>query len=306
MKVFNYALLPLALMTGSASAIAAKVDFSALHQQMTIMSDILKTSANKSATHEVPKIVSIESYYLAGQGAVFNLQSARSGMRFMSKVPMPVMPVRAPRAPRTPEGIETTELFGENFEIIIEEALHEAQISMEIAHQQMNGSAENQRQLREQERELAYELRDIEREKRDLNFEKRHIEEGEQVEYNQQLAELEQRRAALDKAMTTLAKSNAEQHKKIEQAKAEHAKQQQSFYRNLEVSISDVLCSYGGGLKAIPSNEHVSVVIKRAGDKQGRRTKDKVLVFSKADIKSCIVEKINAKQLLSKANGYQF
>ncbi|MEW6996728.1 hypothetical protein AADZ86_03345 [Colwelliaceae bacterium BS250] len=304
MKIFNYALLPLALMTSSATTIAANVDFSTLQQQMTIMSDILKTAANKSTNKHAPKIVSIDSYYLAGQGVVFNLESSRSARHFMGD--MPVMPVRAIRAPRAPKGVETTELFGEDFEIIIEEALNEAQIAMEIAHDNMNEGLEDQRHLREQERDLAYELRDVEREQRDLNFEKRHIEESEQVEYDQQLANLEKRRDALDKAMASLAKSNAEHQKKIEQAKAEQAKQKQTFYRNLEVSISDVLCSYGGGLKAIPSDEYVSLVIKNAGDKQGRRTKDKVLVFSKADIKSCIVEKINAKQLLTKANGYQF
>ncbi|WNC67469.1 hypothetical protein RI845_13195 [Thalassotalea nanhaiensis] len=310
MKNINKAVLPLALASVMFGSNANAMDFDKLHQQLDIMSDIIKTSIKKQNDNKGAQLTRIESHYLAGQGVVFNLNVSRVRHYGYSVAPpvMPVMPVapRAPLAPRSPKGHEGEELFGENFEIVIEEAMEEAAIAMEIANESMRYEVEEQRELREQERELSYELRDLAREERDLNYEKLHLDDDEKAEYQQEVAQLEKRKAAIEQAKLKVKKRADEYRAKVKKLQAEKAKQQQMFYAQLETSITDVLCSYGGGLKELPDSEYVSMIIKGAGTTEHGRTKDKVLVFNKLDVKNCVLERIDAAGLLSKANGYQF
>ena len=66
------------------------------------------------------------------------------------------------------------------------------------------------------------------------------------------------------------------------------------------------MCLYGNGLKALPKNEHVSVILQAAGEKSAGRYKDSILVFSKEDITSCSADKITAVSLMNKGKAYQF
>ena len=93
--------------------------------------------------------------------------------------------------------------------------------------------------------------------------------------------------------------------KRAEQ-KALKAQQRIQHFDKLTTTVADTICMYGNGLKAIPKDEHVSVIIKLAGDKAGRHYQDKVFVFTKKDINSCANDKITSKKLLVKANKYQF
>lgn len=307
MKVITQAILPLVLIVSSSYSVhaATNVDYDGLHQQMTIMANILKTSASNKSGSNSPRINSIDSYYLQGQGAVFNLKVSRGNTFFISHM-AGVTPVMPPLPPRAPKGIKETELFGDNYEIIIETALEDADHAMELAHEQMRISSQEQRLLREQEREISFQLRDVEREKRDLNYQKLHLDDSEVADNSKELAELDKRKQVLDKSMAKLAQSNKEYRDKIKKSQQQSLQAQQLFYQQLQVSVVDVMCSYGGGLKAVPDKEFINIVIKGAGDKVDNRVKDKILSFKKADIKSCVIEKISPKQLLSKANQYQF
>lgn len=307
MNIFTKVLIPITLAFSSTVSLAA-ADYDDLHQQMNIMADIIKTSANKQSQANTPKVSAIESYYLAGQGSVFTLQVARSYGHSMNRV-LAISPVRAPQAPQAPRAVKDLDqegLFGQNFEVVIEEALEDAAIAMEYASEQLQQNSEEQRQLREQEREISYQLRDLEREKRDLNYQKMHLDDQQKTENEQELAVLEQRKAELDSAKQKLLASQKQYQAKAEQAKAEREQLQQAYYANLATNVSNVLCNYGGGLKALPNDEKVSVIIKGAGSKTRSASKDKVIVFKKSDIKSCVVEKISAKQLFAKANSYDF
>lgn len=310
MKITNKAVLPLAFACTLISNSVNAMDFDNLHQQLDIMSDIIKSTIKKQSNNQGPQLARIDSHYLAGQGVVFNLNVSRvihyGRSNHMPIMPvMPVMPVK-PVAPRAPQGYEGEELFGENFEIVIEEAMEEAAIAIEIVNENMRFDVEEQRELREQERELAYELRDLAREERDLNYEKLHLDNDEKAENQKELRELEQRKVAIEKAKLKV-KKRADQHQnKIKKIQADKAKQQQAFYTKLETTVSEVLCNYGGGLKALPDSEYISMIIKGAGSTVEGRIKDKVLVFNKLDVKNCVLEKITAPTLLSKANGYQF
>ena len=297
---------PLAIMTLTTSLPTMAVDYDKLHQQLAIMSDILTTSIKSQNTTKGPRISRIESQYLAGQGVVFNLSSSRvSHYSILESVHMPDVP-RAPRAPRAVEGVEHTELFGEDFELVIEEAMEEAAIAIEIVNEQARDNIEQQQEMREQERELAYELRDIAREERDLNYQKLHSEKDEHAELEAEAKELNQRKAKLEKMRVDVKRRAAEHRKLREKAAKEKKQQQQTFFANVETSIASALCSYGAGLKELPDEERISMVLKSAGEMSGNRIKDKVLIFNKSDIKDCVIEKIDSKGLLAKANGYQF
>ncbi|KGJ92416.1 hypothetical protein [Thalassotalea sp. ND16A] len=307
MNNFKKLTLPLALLTALVSQNAIAMDYNQLHQQLDIMTDIIKSSIKKQSDRKGPQLTRMESNYLASQGVVFTLNVSRSsnyGFDFTMPV-MPTVPV-APRAPTAPEGVDSADLFGENYEIVIEAAMEEAAIAMELASEHMRSNSEEQREIREQERELAYELRDIAREERDLKYQEYSLEKEDQAEHKQEKAKLEQKKAKIVKAKAEISKRAEQYQKQVKQAQAEKAKQQQKFYQQLENTVSQVLCNYGGGLKALPDDEYVSMIIKGAGSKEGNRIKDKVLVFNKLDVKNCVLERIDANTLLSKANGYQF
>ncbi|WOH37570.1 hypothetical protein RI844_19750 [Thalassotalea fonticola] len=304
MKIINNTVLPLAFACTLVSNSVNAMDFDNLHQQLDIMSDIIKSTIKRQSNNQGPRLTRIDSHYLAGQGVVFNLNVSRV-FYYGHNNNIPVMPV-APVAPRAPQGLEGEELFGENFEIVIEEAMEEAAIAIEIVNENMRFDVEEQRELREQERELAYELRDLARAERDLNYEKLHLDNDEKAENQKELGELEERKAAIEQAKLNAQKRADEHQRKIEKIQADKAKQQQAYYTKLETTVSEVLCNYGGGLKALPDSEYISMIIKGAGATVEGRIKDKVLVFNKLDVKNCVLERITAPTLLGKANGYQF
>ena len=88
--------------------------------------------------------------------------------------------------------------------------------------------------------------------------------------------------------------------------KAQQEKARDAYYQGLKTALTETLCLYGNGLKALPKNEHVSVILKSAGEKIGRRYKDSILVFSKKDISDCSADKITVSKLNQKSESYQF
>lgn len=83
-------------------------------------------------------------------------------------------------------------------------------------------------------------------------------------------------------------------------------KAQQQYFNKLELKVAEGLCLYGNGLKALPADEKVSLILKNAGGNEGRSQLDKIVIFNKADIKSCVIDDINSEQLLAKATKYSF
>ncbi|TLU65197.1 hypothetical protein FE810_09780 [Thalassotalea litorea] len=306
MNKLKKAVLPLALSVISAIACntvnANENEYQSLSKQIDIMEDIFTSAIKNSGDSKSIGLMGIESMYLANQGVVFTVKSQRNYKFSGFTVPMPVVPV----APLAPAGFEDSELFGEDLQDVIDEAMEEAAVAMEMAQDHMRADVERQRQLRELERELAYELRDIERENRDLAYKKRTIDKDELKEIEQETAKLEQRKKRVLEQKQDLSKRanalKAEQEKEV----AKQRQQQQAYFNSLEANLSEVLCTYGGGLKSLPGDEHVSLIIKDAAvTKASRGNRDRVLVFSKSDIKKCLTESIDAKTLLETATRYQ-
>ncbi|QDP00798.1 hypothetical protein [Thalassotalea sp. PS06] len=306
MNKLKKAVLPLALSivsTVTSNAIQANENqYQVLTKQIGIMEDIFTSAIKNSNGNDSMGLAGIESLYLAEQGVVFTVNAHRKYQFSGFSVPMPVAPV----APMAPRGFEDSELFGEDLQDVIDEAMEEAAVAMELAQDHMREDIERQRQLREQERELAYELRDLEREQRDLAYQRRSEDKDELKQLEKQAAKLEQRKKELLKSKEELAQRSNKLKAQQDKARAEQRKQQRAYFAALESSLSETLCTYGGGLRALPADEHVSLIIKNAAmSTNGRGYQDRVLVFTKADIMKCLTQSIDPKALLSGAARYQ-
>jgi hypothetical protein len=93
---------------------------------------------------------------------------------------------------------------------------------------------------------------------------------------------------------------------KQQKEQIQRLKNRKAYYDGLTTSLVETLCLYSNGLKALPKNESISIILKSGGEKADRRYKDQIFVFSKRDIRDCSNEKINTMTLLKKAKAYEF
>ncbi len=309
-KLSTALVLPCLFMNGVCFAADNNADeYQRMHKQLSIMSDIIKSSVSDKSSRQGTKINSIQSTYLRGQGVIFTISAAANNRQWgnynfnFSMPEMPIMPV-APIAPSVNEDFE------ENYDININEtvtqALETAAVGYERVVEVFERNREQTRELREEQRDLAYKLRDLEREKRDLNYQLARANEQHTKELKQDLAKLAQKEEKLRASKRKLAQRSDKVAAEQKAQQATRAKERVDYYQQLTASLTETLCLYGNGLRALPNSEHVSVILKSAGDKSGRRYKDSILVFSKKDITSCSADKINAASLMKKGQAYQF
>lgn len=302
--------LPCLFITSAGIAADSKHEpYQDMHKQLSIMSDIIKSSVSDKSSRQRSKINSIQSTYLRGQGVIFTISSAASNRQWgnynfnFSMPEMPIMPV-APIAPAVNEDFE------ENYDININEtvtqALETAAVGYERVMEVFEKNREKTRELREKQRDLAYELRDIEREKRDLNYQLSRANDEQKKELKNDFDRLAEQEEKLRANKRKLAQRTSEVAAEQKAQQALQTKERVDYYQKLTRSLTETLCLYGNGLKALPNNEHVSVILKSAGEKSGGRYKDSILVFSKKDIASCSADKINAASLMKKGQAYQF
>lgn len=305
--------LPCMLMsTALLAAEQGTEQYSGLHKQLSIMSDIIKSSVTDKSANQLSKINSIESTYLRGQGVVFTISSAANNSQwgnYSFNFSMPEMPT-LPEMPAAPIAPEVNQNFHEKFDIDINQTVSHAMESAAVGYERIveifEHNRDKTRELREEQRELAYNLRDVEREKRDLNYQLARASDERKAEIIKDLKSLEKQESKLnedkvkitDKANDLAKKQKAEQSKRIEH-RAE-------YYQQLTVKLTETLCLYGNGLKELPKQEHVSVILKSAGEQSSGRYKDSILVFTKEDIASCSADKISAAKLMDKSQAYQF
>ena len=303
-------ILPCLLM--SVTGFAAEQDndqYSGIYKQLSIMSDIIKSSVSDKSARQPSQINSIQSTYLRGQGVVFTISSAANNRQwghynFNFVMPeMPEMPV-APIAP------EVNQDFREKYDIDVNETVSKALESSADGYERVvevfEHNRDKTRAFRDQQRDIAYRLRDVEREKRDLNYQLSRATDDRKAELKSEIYKLTEQgktyRGQLQKLTELNNKVAAEQ--KVEQEK--RSQERSNYYQQLAVKLTETLCLYGNGLKALPKNEHVSVILQAAGEKSAGRYKDSILVFSKEDITSCSADKITAVSLMNKGKAYQF
>jgi hypothetical protein len=311
MKKLN-TILPSVLLTVLASthAIAAeKSHYQAMHKQLNIMSNIIESSVQPSNNRDGSRITNINSTYLKGQGIVFTINSNSRGNQWGNynfNFVMPDLPPIAPMPPKAPVVSTGNEEFDQQVNVTVERSMREAERAYEIAVESFEHNREGFRDLRDEQRDLAYEMRDVERELRDIEYQLKRADAEDKKELKAEMNALTKQQAKLSANQKQFQEKSAALQKKKQAQQAEKEKARATYYQGLQASLAETLCLYGNGLKALPKNEHVSVILKSAGEKEGRRYKDNILVFSKSDISACSMDKINVAKLLEKGQSYQF
>ena len=292
------------------SAHSAEKTYDKLHKQLNIMNSIMLSSAKASQDSRRSLIRSIDSIYLQGQGAIFTITSnhgSSSHRQFFQMVSpvapsVPVAPVS--RMPPTSDGVQI--VIEDNEDFVIEFSEHDHEDEFERVIEVFERQREGARELRSEQRDIAYEMRDIARERKDIEYQIQRVEKETKDKLASKLKKLEKEQLALNKNKAQLDKKVARQNKVLKQQKVAQQKARVEHFNSLNNTLVETLCLYGNGLQAVPSDEHISLIIKDAGSKSRKGYKDQILVFSKKDINACSSSKLTAKKLLAKAEQYQF
>lgn len=308
------AIISFALCTFTTTSIFAAdaSNYNAMHKQLDIMSNIIKSSVSVQEARKGSRITGIESTYLKGQGVVFTINSSSVNNQwgnFNFNFAMPDFPV-PPVVPAAPVVSHRNSHENKEYESQINESvarsIEEAANAYEHAVESFEHHREGYRELREEQRDLSYELRDVAREKRDLEYQLRRADDEDKKQLKIELKELAKKSEKLAVSQKAFKVKSEELQKKQKAQKLEREKARSVYYQGLKASLTETLCLYGNGLKSLPKNEHVSVILKSAGEKVGRRYKDSILVFSKKDISDCSADKITVDKLAKKSQNYQF
>jgi hypothetical protein len=304
-------LIPFTILAFTAITVTAadNSQYAGMHKQLDIMSNIIKSSVSIQDGRKGSRITGIESTYLKGQGIVFTINSSSGNNRwgnFNFNFAMPDFPL-APTAPIAPSRNSNDDIEFENqINKSVARSMEEASEAYEHAMESFEHNREGYRELREEQRDLSYELRDVAREKRDIEYKLRRADDENKKELKSELAALNKQAAKLAVNEKEFKVKSEKLQQKQQAQKVEQEKARSTYYQGLKTSLTETLCLYGNGLKALPKNEHVSVILKSAGEKNGRRYKDSILVFTKNDISDCSADKITVSKLTEKSQNYQF
>ena len=92
-----------------------------------------------------------------------------------------------------------------------------------------------------------------------------------------------------------------------EQAAEEYARNWRQEVVEFENRVYRAICDYGATLRAIPASENVTIILSDLGeDSADNSLTDKVLVFAKADIDQCQAGSIDAEGLRARARSYSY
>lgn len=278
-----------------------------LKQNLTIMEDILQTSLKQDRQAGINRV---SHSYLAGQGVLFRTETRGNFGHFFQMMPgLPPIPELSnitSRANNIAQAAVSAQASGgfmsdDEIEAIADQAAEEAERMMEQTEQLQD----QMRDLRDQTRDLERDLRDIEREKRDIEFTRK---VGKQdPEQQKQLNELTSKETGLKQQLAQLQQQSATFTKNMQAKQAEQQKLAAEKTATLISSISRnfaaTLCDYGASLRELGNDEFVSLQLTTD---HGRDSQDLYWVFKKSDIQQCVTGKLNASELLKKADYYQY
>ena len=295
-------------MAGAAliSQTAGAADYSRLSKEIEIVKGILDTSLKQQTGREGVRYRSLDGTYLASQGVVFTVSTGNTSSGWIAQISsivdrIPPIPEVPPAPVIVHSGDADFELSRE-WEVFADETAARVEEVFQQAEEQMYD-------LRSDERELAWEKRDIERRKRDLEFELSRTDDERGKEIKKELAEMEKEAEKLsqkaEKLQSRLSAVEQERAQKITERKEAQEKANRAFLTNFETGVGEALCSFGGGMRALPEDEHITFVLK-GFVREGSQGKDRVYVFSKRAVSDCVKEKINAEKLLDQAKVYNF
>ena len=266
-----------------------------LKQNAQILHSILQTAFKDTGQ---ARLSALQYSYLQGQGLLFQASSGGWQLFRPGNVVMPVAAVPpAPPVPPLPDAD-----FDFEFEFDSSDVEHVAEAARAYAAEVKEQHRLSYR-VHEKQRAIERELRETERKLRDLEFNKSLAKLDK--EQQQELQLLQQMAKSLQQKKLEAEKEAQQSRQQLEEQRAKQLAQQQqqteAMLKMVGEKFSQVLCDYGASLRQLPDNEHITLQLNsRSSD--GRY----YWVIKKTDIKQCMSGKINAKDLLSKANQYQF
>lgn len=292
----------------SSGTLQAKTEVNDLTNELEIMSNIMRTSLKQSSKDSSYKIHALDVTYLKKQGVVFEVKTSSGEQHFIFEFSDGQDFIMAPPVPPMPPG------SGEDFEYEIEYSNKEwedgVESMVEHAHHSMEEARQKLRELRKQEHDYAWQLRDTQRKLRDIEFELRGADKARSDELRSEQKQLEKDVAKLKVQQAEAEKSTQKLQQQREQKEAEKREKQQqqnaAFLAQFESNISTTLCKYGNGLAALSDDEYVSFILPDFINKALATAQDRIYVFRNQDIQSCVKNKMSAKQLLAKADSYNF
>ena len=280
-----------------------------LRKEVLIMNKILQTSLQESDDRRHRG--SIEGLYLMNQGVMFTVKG-RPWRYGGSAGPLPPMPPLPPVPENIVYSSESMGVEVEEIELaaLIEDRMGAAFSSWEHSMDEHTRMHEKASQLKEQSRSLNYDLRELDREVRELTIEKRVADSDRKKDIDQKIKDIKKRQESMIKEKERL---KAEAKRIKQEAKVARQKQhkesietRKAYMKRVTQTVSSTLCNYGGGLRHLNKNEHVSIVLPDLwrDDKTGGQSQ--ILVFTKKDINQCVVGDINENELMSKVTQYRF
>lgn len=292
--------------TAGASVADSPEAYSGIEKEIEIVKGIIDTSLKQQQPDKGLRYRSLDATYLAGQGVVFTVTTSGSSgwanhmSEFISQIP-PIPPL--PEVPVIVHGGDVDIELSHEWESFAEE-------TAERFEEAFAETSEKIHDLRSDQREIAWERREIERRKRDLEFEASRGDKSRQEEIKNEFKEMEKELASLTKREQKL-KTRAdafEQQRSEEIAAREKAQQEalKAFLSSFETGVGDALCRFGGGMRALPAEQHITFVLKSFSRDENRQSQDRIYVFDKRQVNACVQDKISADKLLTEAHIYDF
>lgn len=277
----------------------------AISEELVIMDSVLSTAFKQASDDQDIKFTRMHSRYLANQGVVFTISSTQSSwrMRFTKSTYFPSS-IAPPPPPPLP-AVGGNYIFSDSDDV--EPELVER---LEAARGRLSDTADRLREYTGAARDGAWQMRDLEREKRDLVFEQRTASaerkkaiEARQLLIEQELAEIKRQQELQAKEIEKVREARKAELEKQRQATKAAS---QSFIETFEQSVASNLCRFGSGLRALPSDQNVSFILENINSGQDNMAQSRIYVFSAADMKKCVQEKITEGQFLENATVYNF
>lgn len=291
-----------ALLTGP--VLAKDLDTRAIATDVNIMRGILATavSGDSEERHGPWSDEGIDAWYLASQGVVFRLNTRhfRESSSFNRRIEInteflddindavegimdSIGDVEMPEPPEPPEPAEPP-AFTYHFS----------------AGDDTGAGDVDRKALRAMSEELRAKARVVRERARELQRL-----ENQNDKDDKNAAAISAKRKELDQAKEALRVDRDKQHKLMAEQKAKQEARWGAQLAELETKTITALCNYGGSLRSVPKNEHVTLMLSGAARSE-RKRQDLVYVFTRQDLADCQSEKLSVAKLKEKGLRYTF
>lgn len=289
----------------AAPALAKELDTKAIGQDVNIMRGILATAVSGNDERRGPWFgESIEAWYLAEQGVVFRINTSR--FREMSPLGHHIE-INGEFLDSISESVASAMESLDDLDIEVPEPPEVPEPAVAPAapgsysYSFSTGDSGNDLD-RKTLRAMAEDIRTKARAVRDKARELERLEDRDQ---SKDAAAIDAKRKELEKAKNELRTVRDQQTKLITEQKAKQEARWAAQLGDLETKAITALCNYGGSLKSIPRNEHVSLMLTNAV-RTGRERQDLMYVFTRQDLADCQAEKLSVAKLREKGLRYTF